>query len=130
MNQSTGVTDLCTFSTNEYFQLKQIYDKKINNISILVKDTIFNDKVNFAYTLLNWSNEEKNNYINTYTYPDKDHALRLSDFETEVQLKKEMINNIYKEACSLTMNIIIKYCNIKTIDNEDYKTVYDNYKFF
>ena len=27
------------------------------------------------------------------------------------------------------MNIITKYWNIKIIDDEDYKTVYDNFKF-
>ena len=37
-----------------------------------------------------------------------------------------MINNIYKEACLLTINIITKYFNIKPINDKNYKTVYYN----
>ena len=70
----------------------------------------------------------KNNYINTYTKPDSDHPLRVSDFEKEVSFKKEMTNDIYKEACSLTLNIINKHFNFRTFDttDKDYKTTYDN----
>ena len=74
---------------------------------------------------------KKNNYINTYTKPDSNTILQVTDLEKEVSLRKEMRNNIYKEACLSTMNIINKYFNIQTIDttDDDCKNVYDKYKF-
>ena len=38
--------------------------------------------------------------------------LRVTDFEKEVSLNKEVKNDINKEACSLTLYIINKYFNI------------------
>ena len=74
---------------------------------------------------VDWSDKEKNNYINTYTKPSilSSNMLKVNDFEKEVSLKKEMKNNIYKEACLLTVNIINKYFNIQTLDETD-----ENYK--
>ena len=79
-----------------------------------------------------WSNKEKHNYINTYTKPDSSNLLKVTDFEKEVYLKKEMKNNIYKEAFLLTMTIINKYFNIEILDGELMKIIkqfYDCYRF-
>ena len=78
-----------------------------------------------------WSNDEKNKYIDTYTKPDSNTILQVTDFEKENNLKKKLKNDIYKEAGLLTMNIINKYFNIRTFDCTDsqYKTTYDEYKF-
>ena len=84
---------------NEYFELKQIYDKQINDISKLVKNKIHNDKISYANTISNWNDEENYNYINTYTKPDLNTILQVTELEKEVSLRKEMRNNIYKEAC-------------------------------
>ena len=42
-----------------------------------------------------------------------------------------MTNNIYNEACLLTMNIINTYFNIKTLitTDENYKNIYNKYQF-
>ena len=37
-----------------------------------------------------WFNEEKNKYLNTYTKPDSTNMLRITDFENEANLKKEI----------------------------------------
>ena len=124
-------TSLDNFAINEYFELRQIYDKKINEIPKFVKDKVYNDEVYFANTMNEWSDEEKNNYINTYTKPDSSKMPIITDLQKKVSLRKEMKNNIYKEACLLTMNIINKYFNIQTFDgtNEDYKNCCDNYNY-
>ena len=126
-----SMTETINIAINEYFKLRQIYDKQINEIPKFVKDKIYNDKVSYANTISDWNNEEKNNYINTYTKRDSNTILQVTDLEKEVSLMKEMRNNIYKEACLLTMNIMNKYFNIQTIDttDEDYKNAYDKYKF-
>ena len=124
MSHSTSTTSLDNSAINEYFELRQIYDKKINEIPKLAKDKIYNDKLDVINDRKDWSDEEKNNYINTYTKPDSS-RMPGTDIEKEVSLKKEMKNNIYKEACLLTMNIINKYYNPQTFDatDEDYKNV-------
>ena len=66
MNHSTSTTSLDNSAINEYFELRQIYDKNINEIPKFVKDKVYNDKVDFVNTKKDWSDEEKNNYINTY----------------------------------------------------------------
>ena len=107
MNHSTSTTSLDNSAINEYFELRKIYDKKINEIPKLAKDKIYNDKVKYANTMKDWSDEEKNNYINSYTKPDSSRMPGSSDLENEVKLKKEMKNNIYKEACLLTSSIFV-----------------------
>ena len=64
---------------NEYFELKQIYDKQINDIPKFVKEKIYNDKVSYANTINDWNDEEKNNYLNTYTKPDSNTILQVTD---------------------------------------------------
>ena len=78
-----------------------------------------------------WSDKEKNNYITTYTTPDPSNILKVTDFTKEVNLKKEIKNDIYIEACLLSMNIKNKYYDIQTLDgtDKDYKIFYDIYKF-
>ena len=131
MNQSTSMSDNINSAINEYFELRQIYDRQINEIPKFVKVNIYNDKVSYANTISDWNDEDKNNYINTYTKPDSNNILQVTDLEQEVSLRKEMRNNMYKEACLLTMNIINKYFNIQTLDttDENYKNVYDKYQF-
>ena len=71
MSNSDGTSiSLDNSAINEYFELRQIYDKTINEIPKFVKDKVYNDKVDFANTMKEWSDEKKNNYINTYTKPD------------------------------------------------------------
>ena len=94
-----SMTEIMNIAINEYFKLRQIYDKQINEIFKFVKDKIYNDKVSYANTISDWNDEEKNNYINTYTKPDSNSILQVTDLEKEVSLRKEMRNNIYKEAC-------------------------------
>ena len=126
-----SMTEIMNIATIEFFELRQINDKQINDISKFVKDKIYNDKVSYANTISDWNDEEINNFINTYTKPDSNNTLQVTDLEKEVSLRKEMKNNIYKEACLLTMNIINKYFNIQTLDgyDKDYKNFYDSYKF-
>ena len=50
MSQSTSMSDNFNSAINEYFELRQIYDKKINEIPKLVKDKVYNDKVDVANT--------------------------------------------------------------------------------
>ena len=71
-----------------------------------------------------------NNYINIYTKPDSNIIIQVIDLDKEVCLRKEMKNNIVKEACLLTIIIINKYFNIQTLNttDEDYKNVYDKYE--
>ena len=125
MSNSVSMTVSMNIATNEYFKLRQIYNKKINEISIIVKEKVYNDKVDYANTIRDWSNDEKNKYIDTYTKPDSSNILRVTDFVKENSLKKEMKNNIYKEACLLIINIINKYFDIRTLDgtDEDYKII-------
>ena len=125
-----SMTEIMNIAINEYFELWQIYDKQINEIPKFVKDNIYNDKVSYANTISDWNDDQKNNYINTYTKPDSNSILQVTDLEKKVSLMKEMRNNINKEACLLTMNIINKYFNIQTLDttDEDYKNVYDKYQ--
>ena len=52
------------------FNLDKFMIKKINEIPKFVKDKVYNYKVDFANTIKKWSDEKKNNYINTYTKPD------------------------------------------------------------
>ena len=77
------------------------------------------------------SDKEKNNYINTYIKPDSSKMPIITDLQKKVSLRKEMKNNIYKEACLLTMNIKNKYYNFQTFDTTDktYKKYYDIYNF-
>ena len=125
MSNSVSMTVSMNIATNEYFKLRQIYNKKINEISIIVKEKVYNDKVDYANTIRDWSNDEKNKYIDTYTKPDSSNILRVTDFVKENSLKKEMKNNIYKEACLLIIKIINKYFDIRTLDatDEDYKII-------
>ena len=123
--------DKLNSAINEYFKLRQIYGKQINEKPKFIKDKIYNDKVSYVNTISDWNDEEKNNFIHTYTKPDSNNTLQVTDLENEVSLRKEIRNNIYKEACLSTMNIINKYFNIQTKDttDNDYKNVYDKYKF-
>ena len=41
----------------------------------------------------------KENYIKSYIKPKISNILQVTDLENEVSLRKEMRNNIYKEAC-------------------------------
>ena len=78
-----------------------------------------------------WSDEEINNFINTNTNPDPKSISKSSDFEKKISLMKKMTNDIYKEACSLTMDIINKHFNLQTFDATDkvYKNTNDNCNF-
>ena len=55
MSHSTSTTSLDNSAINEYFELRQIYDKKINEIPKFVKDKVYHDKVDFANTMKEWS---------------------------------------------------------------------------
>ena len=71
--------------------------------------------------------------INIYIYfakPDLNNLLQVTDFEKN-SLKKEIKNEIYKEACLFNMVIVNKHFKIRTFDCTDnqYKTTFDVYKF-
>ena len=112
MNHSTSLSDIVNFAIYVYFELRQIYDKNIIEISKYVIDKIYNYKVYYANNMIDWSNKEINNYMNIYTTPDSSNMLKVTDLEKVVSLWNEMNNIIYKEACLFIMNIINKYFNI------------------
>ena len=58
MNHLTGKASLNNYATIEYFELRQIYNKKINEISKIVKEKVYNDKVDYANTMRELSNDE------------------------------------------------------------------------
>ena len=51
MNQSSSMSNNINTATNEYFELRQIYNKQINEIPKFLRDKIYNDKVSYANTI-------------------------------------------------------------------------------
>ena len=54
-----SMTEMMNIATIEYFELRQIYDKQINEIPKFVKDKIYNVKVFYVNTMIDWSDEER-----------------------------------------------------------------------
>ena len=60
MSNLVSMTEIINIATIEYFELRQIYNIKINEIAKIVKVKVYNDKVDYANTMRKWSNDEKN----------------------------------------------------------------------
>ena len=70
------MTETMNIAIKEYFELRQI-----NEIPKFVKDKIYNEKVSYANTITDLTNEEKTNYINAYTKPDSSSILQVTNLE-------------------------------------------------
>ena len=118
-------------ANTEYQDIKIVFDKKLNNLNNLTIDKFKEYEMNFVTSIKDWSQEEKRKYINTFVEPPCYHSTESTDIEKEVKIKKELKNNILKEATIHTHAIINKYFNIITINasDDDYINFYNKMNF-
>ena len=58
MSTFVSMTKIMNIAINKYFELRQIYNKQINEIRIFVSDEIYNNKVCYANTINDWNDEK------------------------------------------------------------------------
>ena len=71
----------------EYQNIKQIFDKKLHNLSNLTTEKFKEDEMNFVNSMTNWSQEEKRKYINSFVEPNCFHIPGSTDIEMEIKIK-------------------------------------------
>ena len=79
--------------------------------------------MNFANSMTNFSQEKKRKYINTFVKPYCSYNPDSTDLVKEINIIKELKNNILKETNIQTHAIIDNYFNIITYEGNDYEYV-------